>query len=82
MAESADATGADDAATLRVVRGDPTPEELAALVAVIAARAAAAHSSGQRDRPAPVSGWTERSRYVRGRLPHSPDGWRAAALPR
>ncbi len=33
---------------LRVVKGDPTPEELAALIAVVSARAAAA--------PAPESG--------------------------
>ena len=75
--------GAESAsvATMSVVRGQPTPEEVAALVAVIAGRAASATESGRRA-SAPVSGWTDRSRYVRGRLPHSPGGWRASTLPR
>jgi hypothetical protein len=64
---------------LSVVRGEPTAEELAALVAVIASRGGA--GSGAAAAPK-VSGWTDRARYVRGRLPHSPDGWRASALPR
>ncbi|MDX2862328.1 acyl-CoA carboxylase subunit epsilon, partial [Streptomyces scabiei] len=32
--------------TIKVVRGNPTPEELAAALAVVRARAAAASSSG------------------------------------
>jgi len=72
-------TAEDENEALSVVRGEPTAEELAALVAVIASR-----SAGETKRPAQpkVSGWTDRARYVRGRLPHSPDGWRASALPR
>jgi hypothetical protein len=70
----------NDSVTLSVLRGEPTAEELAALVAVIAGRAA--QGLGQSKGGAPMSGWTDRSRYVRGRLPHSPDGWRQAALPR
>ena len=75
--------GADSAsvATMSVVRGQPTPEEVAALVAVIAGRAASATESSRRA-SAPMSGWTDRSRYVRGRLPHAPGGWRASTLPR
>ena len=73
----------NSAVTLSVLRGEPTAEELAALVAVIAGRAAAqGQEPGRTDGPAPMSGWTDRSRYVRGRLSHSPDGWRQAALPR
>ncbi len=68
------------AAALSVVRGEPTAEELAALVAVIASRGAG--GEGESAAPSKVSGWTERARYVRGRLPHSPGGWRASALPR
>lgn len=75
------ATETDDVATLAVVRGEPTAEELAALVAVLAGRAAA-QAQAPNKKPAPMSGWTDRSRYVRGRLPHGPDGWRQAALPR
>jgi hypothetical protein len=80
-----DAGGGTDSApvaTMSVERGQPTPEEVAALVAVLAGRAASATESGRRAASAPVSGWTERSRYVRKRLSHSSDGWRASALPR
>jgi hypothetical protein len=65
---------------LRVVRGEPTSEELAALVTVLAARAAAAAAEPP---PAePESAWRDRSRYVRQTLPHGPGAWRASALPR
>jgi hypothetical protein len=71
------------AAALRVVRGEPSAEELAALVAVLAARAAVG-GSGEPAPPRSVSGWTDRSRYVRsGRLEFGARaGWRASALPR
>jgi hypothetical protein len=69
----------EPAAVLSIVRGEPTPEELAALVAVLASRAV---GGGDPAPPPKVSGWTDRARYVRGRLPHSPGGWRAFALPR
>ena len=69
-------------AAVRIVRGEPSPEELAALVAVLAARSAA----GAREPAAPrgTSGWTDRARYVRsGRLEFGTHGgWRASALPR
>uniref|UniRef100_UPI00130039AB acyl-CoA carboxylase subunit epsilon n=1 Tax=Nocardiopsis sp. TNDT3 TaxID=2249354 RepID=UPI00130039AB len=47
---------------LAVVRGEPTAEELAALTAVLSARARAA------EEPAPErpSGWRDRSRLMRG----------------
>lgn len=66
-------------ALIRIVRGEPTAEELAALLAVLAAG-----EPGQTPAPAgpPASGWTDRSRSVRGALPHGPNGWRAAAFPR
>ena len=57
---------------LRVVRGDATPEEVAALVAVLAARAAAPAA------PEPRSHWGRPQ--VRRPLPLPGDGaWRAAA---
>jgi Acyl-CoA carboxylase epsilon subunit len=65
---------------LRIVRGDPTPEELAALVTVLAARAAA--SAAAEPPAAPRSAWRDRSRYARTTLPHGPGAWRASALPR
>jgi hypothetical protein len=76
--------GAENAAAaLRVVRGTPAPEELAALVAVLAARAAAG-GAGTAEPQRPASGWTDRARYVRsGRLEFGAGtGWRASALPR
>jgi len=70
-------------ASLKVVRGEPTPEELAALVAVLAARAAAV-GAAEPERPRAVPGWTERSRYVRSARPEfgARSGWRASAFPR
>ncbi|GAB3992395.1 acyl-CoA carboxylase subunit epsilon [Nocardioides marmoraquaticus] len=60
---------------LRVVKGDPTPEELAALVAVVAAAA-----SGGEEPPAPRrSEWSARHRLVRTPLQHGPGAWRASA---
>ena len=71
-----------DAVALRIVRGEPTPEELAALVAVLATRSTA--DGAQPAAPHATSGWTDRARYVRsGRLEFGArSGWRAAALPR
>jgi Acyl-CoA carboxylase epsilon subunit len=70
-----------DETVLQIVRGEPTPEELAALVAVLTA-VAASGAAPAGPAPAAVSGWTDRSRYVRGALAHPPNGWRAAAFPR
>ena len=88
MADTIDVTNqtngaaASGPAAIRIVRGELSPEELAALVAVLAARSAA----GAREPAAPrgTSGWTDRARYVRsGRLEFSGSGGcRASALPR
>lgn len=63
---------------LQVVHGDPTPEEIAALVAVLTARARAA--TGRRPARA-RSAWSDPSRHLRRDLPHGPGAWRASALP-
>ena len=77
---------AEDEPFLQIVRGDPGPEEIAALVAVLTARAraAATRKDGGEKRP---SRWADRSRLVRltyaGELrPRGPGAWRASALPR
>ena len=64
---------------LRVVRGNPTPEEVAALVTVLAALAAARPAA-----PAavPASRWTSRSDAVGRAAPVGPDTWRTSAWPR
>ena len=64
---------------LRVVRGDATPEEIAALVAVLLARAGDAEAPG----PArSVPGfWADRSRLLRRPLSPGPGAWRRSGLP-
>jgi hypothetical protein len=64
-----------DTPLLRVVRGNPTAEELAALIAVVATRGAAAPET-----PAPRSLWSHP--VLRSALPHGSGAWRASSLPR
>jgi hypothetical protein len=63
---------------LRVIRGDATPEEVAALVAVVAALGNAAAEPPTRRTPE----WSAHHRKVRVSLPHGPGGWRSSAMPR
>jgi hypothetical protein len=63
---------------LRVVRGDATPEEIAAVLAVLLSRAVPA--AGGAPRPAP-SAWADRGRQLRRPLFPGPDAWRRSALP-
>jgi hypothetical protein len=62
---------------LRVVRGDPSPHELAALVAVLTARTAAEVAPEPR---AVRSLWA--TPVLRTPLHPGPGAWRASALPR
>jgi hypothetical protein len=62
---------------LRVVRGDPTPEELAALVAVIASLGSPADGARRR-----TPEWSAPHRRMRVHYSHGPGGWRSSALPR
>lgn len=64
---------------LRVVRGEPTAEEVAALVAVLAARAAAAARSRSRTRPR--SAWADPARRLPGPPLPGPQSWRRSGLP-
>ena len=61
---------------LRVVKGDATPEEVAALVAVLSSLGGPAVD----EKPTPA--WSAHHRKVRVTLPHGPGGWRSSALPR
>lgn len=63
---------------LRVVAGSPTPDELAVVVAVLAARAAARPAAPARR----MSLWSKRSRNVRPPLRPGPGAWRASMMPR
>jgi hypothetical protein len=64
---------------LRVVRGDATAEEIAALVAVLVTRAAGEEA------PSPArsvrNSWSDRSRQLRRPLFPGPGAWRHSALP-
>ena len=65
-----------DRLLLRVVHGNPTAEELAALVAVVAARASVAAEPGPPPRPL----WGRPA--LRPTLTPGPGAWRASGLPR
>ena len=62
---------------LRIVNGDATPEEVAAIVAVLSAAGTTAPPPRKK-----VSEWAAHHRQVRRTLPHGPGGWRSSALPR
>ena len=59
---------------LRVVRGEPSAEELAALTVVVAALS----QRRSRRRPTPVGAWASRGDAHRASLQPGPGGWRAA----
>ena len=67
-----------DKPVLRVVRGDATPEEVAALVTVLASLGGAAEPERPRRRPE----WQAHHRKLRVALPHGPGGWRSSGMPR
>ena len=71
---------------LRVVRGNPTAEELAALTLVLAARAraaaAAAAARPAASTPASRSSWSAKSRLLRQTVSPGSGGWKRSALPR
>jgi len=70
----------ETAPPLAIVRGNPSAEEIAALVAVLSARTrpAGAARSGETGR----SSWSARSRLLREPIARAPGGWRVSALPR
>ena len=59
---------------MRVVRGEPSAEELAAITVVVAALS----QRRPRRRPTPVGAWASRADAVRPALQPGPGGWRAA----
>ena len=62
---------------LQVVRGDATPEEIAALVAVIASMSGDEAPA----KPKVRSTWADPARTMRTTLPSGPGAWRASGLP-
>jgi hypothetical protein len=67
-----------DRPVLRVVNPDATAEEVAALVAVLAALG----SAGVEAPPTRPAQWNAPRRLHRPTLPHGPGAWRASGLPR
>jgi hypothetical protein len=69
---------ADEAARppLRIVKGEPTPEELAALTALVAAASGGASKAAPKERR---GGWNDPSLQRRHPLIPGPNAWRAAA---
>ncbi len=65
----------EDRPLLRVVRGEPTDEELAALTVVVAALAV---RERPRRRPVPVGAWASPADAHRWPLRPGAGGWRAA----
>jgi hypothetical protein len=61
---------------LQVVRGEPTAEELSALIAVVTARAATAAQPVRKR-----SGWADPARRLRRPLSPGPGAWRHSARP-
>ncbi|MEP6631340.1 MAG: acyl-CoA carboxylase subunit epsilon [Lapillicoccus sp.] len=68
-----------EAPVLRVVRGDATPEEIAALVAVLGALGGAPDEATTPQH----GGWSAPANRLRApAYGRSPGGWRGSALPR
>ena len=67
-----------DAPLLRVVRGEPTDEELAALTVVVAALS----QGGSRRRPTPLGGWASYADAHRRPPQPGPGAWRASGRAR
>ncbi len=63
---------------LRVVSGDPTPEELAIILAVVSARGRATKPS----EPKRLSLWASKGRQTRPSLGAGFGSWRASSMPR
>jgi len=70
--------GAQPQPVLTVVRGTPTPDELAALLVVLASRPPARRT----DPGPPRSLWSAPGRALRAPLFPGPGAWRDSALPR
>ncbi len=67
---------------LQIMRGDASPEEVAALVATLTAIAAARSRAADDAKPAPVlSHWNDPARRLRAPLHPAPGAWRRSALP-
>ncbi|MCG5218309.1 acyl-CoA carboxylase epsilon subunit [Streptosporangium sp. KLBMP 9127] len=62
---------------LRIVHGDATPEEVAALVLALAARATPARAPASRK----SEPWRDPAHRMRKPLAHGPGAWRSGSMP-
>ena len=60
----------DHPSLLRIVKGDPTPEEVAALVSVVSAMSTGEQSTGK---PPPKPEWSAHHHKLRGTHRHPPE---------
>jgi hypothetical protein len=67
----------DERPVLKIIDGDATAEEVAAIVAVFASLGGSAEPPRRR-----TPEWSAPHRKVRVTLPHGPGGWRSSSLPR
>ena len=65
-----------DVQMLQITRGEPSDEELAALIAVLAAL-----RNPATEPPAPRSAWADPAYRLRTALRPNPGAWRSSALP-
>ncbi|MGE7432489.1 MULTISPECIES: acyl-CoA carboxylase subunit epsilon [Kitasatospora] len=65
---------------IQVLHGQPTPEELATVLAVVQARAAAAQAAldAARQASGPASAWNDRARLLRRIPQHGAHAWRTS----
>ncbi|QGV78874.1 acyl-CoA carboxylase epsilon subunit [Streptomyces ficellus] len=67
---------------IKVLRGNPTPEELAAALAVVQARAAATASADSGGAARGPEGWSDPARIARSRNPQpGPRSWARSYWP-
>ncbi len=66
-----------DRPLLRIVKGEPTAEEIAALTVVVAALS----QRRERRRPAPIGAWAAYAGTHRRPLRHGVGGWQATGRP-
>lgn len=75
--ENSTETAADtDRTVLRVIAGNPTPEEVAAVTVVLTLVGQAPEPVAD---PTPVGGWADPSLRLHRALPPGPGAWRASA---
>ncbi|MGI5481024.1 acyl-CoA carboxylase epsilon subunit [Streptomyces lavendofoliae] len=67
---------------IKVLRGNPTPEELAAALAVVRARAAASDSAASDGAERVPEGWSDPARIAHTHRPHpGPRSWARSYWP-